>query len=101
MAELSKLTLLQDGKPVNAAFIDTDTIEASGAWSEQLSKMSESFQVKGVLLVDRWEYYLRRGNRYFFRNNAGEKVIVDYPDLHNIVGIKYHELVDLEFGVNE
>ena len=54
-------------------------------------------EVESSAIIQEWEFYMRRGSRYYFKNIwTGNKINILAPELKNL---KYGEVYELKFDV--
>jgi hypothetical protein len=76
-------------------------------WERRLSDINDSTTIEYNLSVvqssewDKWEYYMKRKNTFYFRNNFGQTISVTLTDkstLNELSKMKYHSKVNLEYS---
>lgn len=92
-------------------YLDGDNEPAtreSAEWKEHLKKLPEtSINIGGLMISgcslenislhqESFEYYMRRGDKYYFRG-VQHKVVVTLPDPSVFSELKYHDQVDLKW----
>lgn len=89
--------LTADGKqlfPLRAEI----TVPNERPWAEPFIDGNE-WSCKANMLVApiEWEYYHRRGLKYYFRSNHGDKIIAEMGE--KVEDLKHYGPIDLNFGV--
>ena len=66
-------------------------------WAEQIKAAHNGF-----LPIDAypsaWEYYYRRGNRYYFRHASGDKIMAELSEIIEEMP-KHYGKIELTFGI--